>query len=570
MSLRAGAYLQEVMRMNEIRALLKIAARRLEASIMLAKAHTVGIVLAAVGLSLIIADRLPATPFVPWQWVFPTMLVVGGIAAFAMWLRSRPSEHHVALLVDERLDLREKISTALHVGNRDDAFARAAVEDAVAVATDPKSHERARRRFNVTPPTNWWIAPMLIAVAVLISFIEPMDVFAREQPESQEVIQARHEVSETLDAVMREIESQPQLSGELADLLGDLGDLSPDRDTLKSPDDIRRDAIKRVTDLNERLEEIVSGERGKTMDAIDQAMKQMRVPEDGPAKELAEAMAQGDFQAASEALKELIEKVEAGELTAEQQEQLVEQLKDLAKQLEDMARQQQQLEDALRKAGMDPQLAQNPEALKQAIENNQNLNEQQRQQLQQVAQAQQASSEMCQGLGAAAMALAQALESGQMGDAAGQMSDQLSELEQLQMLLQQAQAAASMCQGTCQGLGRGLGLQAAMQQWGQGMGAGGAGGPRPTAPSPTRTREVRAEGQTGEGDIIARMLVDGPQTVGESRIVPSQVLAEVVEGFEEGIDEDQLPRKYHEAQKRYFGELERQVREAEAQTQQEE
>jgi len=548
--------------MNEIRALLRVAARKLETSTFLAKAHIVGMVLAGLALVMMIADRVTAASFVPWVWVVPAMVGLGLIVSTIMWSRKRPTEQHVALLVDERLDLREKLSTALHVADRDDAFARAAVEDAVAIARNPQTHERAKRRFTVTAPGGWWATPSLIALAVLVSFLQPMNLFEREQEESPEVVQARHEVRETLDAVVAQIHQQPELSSELADMLGDLGKTGDDRDAFKSPEQVRRDAIKRVTDLNERLEEIISGERGKTMESIQESLKKLRTPESGPAKELAEAMAAGDFQAAQQALENLIDQVESGELTQEQQEQLVEQLMELAKQLEDMAKQNQQLEEALRQAGMDPQLAQNPEALQQAIENNQNLNEQQRQQLQQMAQAQQASNQVCQGLGAAASALADALAEGSLGQAGQGMSDQLSQLEQMQMLLEQARMASSMCQGTCQGLGQGLGMQGLLQQIGQGMGEGGGGGPRQTAPSPTRTREVQAHGQTGEGDIIARMLVDGPQTVGESRIVPSEIIAEVVEGFEEGIDEDQLPRKYHEAHKRYFGELERRVREA--------
>ena len=548
--------------MSEIRSLLKTAAKRLEAGLFLHKAHLVGVVVAAMVLGLIIADRLFATSFVPWVWVAPALAVLGLAIAALLWMRSRPGEHHVALLVDERLDLREKLSTALHVANRDDAFARAAVEDAVNVARDPQNHERARRHFRVAAPGGWWVSPSLIALAALVSLLEPMDLFARPVEEPREVTEARHEVRESLEAVVKQIQQQPELSSELSDLLGDLSELGTEPDAFKSPEEVRRDAVKRVTDLNQRLDDIISGERGKTMEAMEKAMKKLRTPKDGPAKELAEAMSSGDFQAARQALEELIEQVESGELTPEQQEQLAEQLKDLAQQLEQMAQQQQKLEDELRKAGMDPQLAQNPEALQQAIENNQNLNEQQKQQLQQMAQAQQASNDMMQGLGSAAMSLAEAMQAGEMGQGAGQMGEQLSQLEQAQMMLQQAQAAASMCQGSCQGLGQGLSMQAALQQWGQGMGQGQGGGPRGVAPSPTRTREVKAQGQTGEGDIIARMLVEGPQVVGESRITPSQIMAEVAEGFEEGLDEDQLPRKYHEALKRYFGELERRAREA--------
>ena len=43
------------------------------------------------------------------------------------------------------------------------------------------------------------------------------------------------------------------------------------------------------------------------------------------------------------------------------------------------------MEDALKQAGMDPNLANNPQALKQALQDNKNLTPQQKKQLQQMA-----------------------------------------------------------------------------------------------------------------------------------------------------------------------------------------
>lgn len=550
--------------MNDIRQLVSIAARRLETSALFEKSHLTAIVIAVIALLLMVADRLTASAFVPWMWVAPALIALGSTFACAWWVRRRQPELHVAVLVDERLDLREKLSTAMHVADRDDPFARAAVEDAVLAARDPRNRELVKRRFAVQPPRGWYASPLIIVVAMLLSMIEPLDLFAREPEIAPDVQAARTEVAEALDSVVQTIQQQPELSSALSDVLGDLSDAGTDPDALKSPEQVRRNAIKRITDLNNRLEEIISGEQGKTAEAIDRAMKQLKAPDSGPGKELAEAMASADFTGAKEALEKLLAEIEAGELSPEQQAQLQQQLQDLADQLEKLSQQQQQLENALRQAGMDPQLAQNADALQQAIQNNQNLNEQQKQQLQQMAQAQQAASQACQALGGACASLAQAMsQDGQPGQAAGQLSDSLSDLEQMQMLLQQAQAAANACQGSCQGLGQGLGLSQAMDMWaqgGQGMGQGQGGGPRPTAPSPTRTRIEHVPGETGPGDIIARMLIDGPQTVGESKVVPSEVVASVVEGLEKGLAEDQLPRKYHEAQKHFFGELEKKTK----------
>ena len=51
-------------------------------------------------------------------------------------------------------------------------------------------------------------------------------------------------------------------------------------------------------------------------------------------------------------------------------------------------------------------------------------------------------------------------------------------------------------------------------------------------------------------------LVEGPQFVGESRQAVKEVVASIVEGYEEALIEDELPRKYFDVQKHYFGEIE--------------
>ncbi|MDY7108231.1 MAG: hypothetical protein SYC29_06295, partial [Planctomycetota bacterium] len=236
----------------------------------------------------------------------------------------------------------------------------------------------------------------------------------------------------------------------------------------------------------------------------------------------------------------------------------------LAAGMDAAVRLQQQLQQALQQAGLDPQLANNPQALQQAIQNAGNLNQQQKQQLQQMAQAQQQACQMCQGLGGAFQQMAQAMQGqGQMGRAARQMAGQLNQMEQLQMLLQQAQAAANQCKEGCQGLGNGLTLQQALQKWTQGGGMGrwgqGEGGKAPIAPTPSGTRMVKADAPVVPGEIIGSTLVDGSPVTGETKAKLREVDAKLAEGYDEAQNEDPLPRRYHETLKHYFGELAKQV-----------
>jgi hypothetical protein len=543
--------------MNQIRSLLKMAARRLEATSFIAAAHLAAVILALLALLLVVVDRL-GQPFVPWRWVIPGLVIIALAVAAARWSRRRLSELQVALAVDDRLQLDEKLSTALHCEGRDDPFAQAALEDAVGVASKPSTRELTRRTLAVRAPAGWWLSPLLALAALMLSLLSPLDLFNREieDDQSPDLVEARHAADQTVEAVVQAIEDRPELSRELADLLGDLASDSAEPGDAMRPEEVRRDAIKKVSEINKRLEDLMSGEKGKTADALERALSQLKTPQDGEGRELADALAKGDFKGAQQALENLMEKLQNGQMNAEQQEQLAKQLEALAKQLEALAKQQQQLEQALQQAGLDPQLAQNPQALQQALQNNPNLNQQQMQQLQQMAQAQQAAAQMCQGLGQACQQMAQGMgqgQMGQMGQGAQQMADQLNQMEQLQMMLDQAQAAANACQGQCQGLGQGLALKPGGAFGKRGQGAGGR---APLAPTPYGNRKVKANIKTdAETDIIARMLIEGPQIVGESRKPARQMIAELIESFDDAQAEENLPRKYNEAIMHYFGEL---------------
>ncbi len=549
--------------MREIRSILNIAARRLEIASFLSKAHLITVVLAIVVVMMLAAERIGPETFFAWTWILPLSVAAGLAVAGRLWYVARRSELQVAIEVDDRLDLHEKLSTALHCTDRDDAFARTAVADAVRTAGDPRVREQVSRRFNVQPPRRWWLSPALVALAVALWFVPPLDLFAADDPVvDPNLASAQQQRDEAIDAVIKQIKDDPELRKEFSDLMGELSNEGIDPKAPRSREEVKRNAIKKLTDLNKRLDEIISGSKGKTAESLEKSLRQLKTPEDGPAKDLADAMAKGDFAAAQKALQKLLAEAQNGDMDDEQKKKLAQQLQDLAQQMEQLAQQQQELEQLLQQAGMNPQLAGDPQALQQAIQNNPNLNQQQQQQLMQMAQAQQAAAQMCQGMGQAMQQMAQAMQAGQLGQfgqAGQQMGNQLNQLEAMQMMLKQARAAANMAQGQCKGLGQGLALQQAMQKWRRGGAFGnrgwGEGGKAPIQRTPSGTKIEQARTKTTSGDIIARWLVQGPQITGQSQAKLKQVSAVVAEGYEEGLTEDQLPRRYHEPQKHYFGEL---------------
>ena len=128
----------------------------------------------------------------------------------------------MAVVVDERLDLREKLSTALCVQGRADAFAQAAIEDAVSVARDSRTQELVRRRFKVEPPRLWWISPLLVLAAIMISFIDPLNLFAKDRVDQQQVQQAKLEAEQAVDAIVNTIKESPELEKELSEMIGEM------------------------------------------------------------------------------------------------------------------------------------------------------------------------------------------------------------------------------------------------------------------------------------------------------------------------------------------------------------
>ncbi|HWB19755.1 MAG TPA: hypothetical protein VG711_05600 [Phycisphaerales bacterium] len=579
--------------MDKIHEILKVAAGRIGTTAYLAALHRVAIVVAAIALALMVSDRVGESSWVPWKWVAPALAIAAAAAAYGFWMKRKATQLHLAVRVDETLDLKEKLSTALLCEQRTDPFARAAVLDAVTTASDPKMKETLKRRMKIGVPRLWWISPVLVLAALIGIFVHPLNLFARSEADEggQTVKQAKEEVNQKLEAVVKALDDKTQLKKELGDIAGEIGKNGLDPKALRTPEDMKRDALKKISDLNKKLDDILNGEKAKTKDAIDKAMTKISTPKDGPAKDLAEALAQGNFNEAQKAVQDLMKQVQEGKLDQKQMEEAAKQLQQIADQMKQAAEQQQKLQEALKQAGMDPQLANNPQALQQALQQNKNLNEQQKQQLQQQAQAQQQAQQMMQQMAQNMQQMAQAMQQcqqcqgGQQGQNPGgqaqqqqamqqamqamqqagqQAGDQLSQMEQLQQLLDEAQAAMNAANQEGQGLGQQMAMQqSSIQQDMKGPGMGkrgqGSGGKATKAPTPTGTVREKANIKTVQGDIIGKTLFQGPQTRGESRTKIAQVVQEEREGFDEALEDDEVLKKYSDPMKHYFGELAKQT-----------
>lgn len=551
--------------MNDIRTLLQTAAKRIGLSLLIDQLHRLAVILAAGALLLMIADRVPASPFVPWLWVGIGAVVVLIGVGVPLWARRRPDEVGLALAVDTRLALKEKLSTALHCEGREDPFAQAAIEDAVDVARDQRVRERVRRTFAVSGPKRWWISPLLLLVAFGMWFLPQADLFAADEDVIDDAAYevAKSDSEQAVEAAIKMVEQNPELAEQLGETINELRDESNAKE--RTAEDVKREAIKKLTSLNTRLDEITRGEQGKTEKAKRNKLSKLKQAENGAAKELSDALARGDFSEAKKALEKM---ASGGELSDEQKAQMAE----LADSLQDLANDQSQLKNALKQAGLDPDVANDPQKMKDAI-NDSKLSDQQKQQLQQMAQAQQNAGQMCQNLGQMCQNIAQSMDGEQSQAAAGQMGEQLSDLEMMQQMVNQARAAAGQCQDLAEGMGCKAGDGQGQSQLAQGkpgsgastsgvpgQGQGGTGGqgqgnaagmqanPNPTKHIAQRTNTSKSK----QGDIIASHVIDGELAKGESNKKARQAIGEIADTTLEGLNDDPLPRKYHEVLKHYF------------------
>ncbi len=497
-----------------------------------------------------------------------SLIVAGSVALVAAggWtLFTKRSREHVAIELDERANLRESLSTALLVREKQDGWSRAVVETAEARA----KAVRVREAVPIRAPARWY-APAIGGGLLLLAWMAVPTLLAEGEANADEMREVRR-------VLLEQKENQKKLEDLLKKAKVDLdkdeasfdADLPEKADT---PEKIQQSMVKKLTSLTDTLQNKLSTQ-SQRLEALKKELGKLENPGEGPMSELSKKLAEGDLSGAKDALEELKKKIEAGDLSEEQKAQLKKQLDDMAKQLEQLAQQQQQMEqklsEAMKNAGMNEQqikqAMQSPEAMKKALEQMQNMSPAQKQQMMDMMQKLGACKQ-CSGMGQSMAKMGQKMGSGQMGDMLGEMGEMgemLSAMEMSQQDMQAMQAAfdeASMqLDSLCQGMGQGMSPNFGIQKWqGQG-GSGGLGSGNGASPADSPfafdTHTEKAKADNMGGPIIASMMVDGPQISGESKAQFAGAVDAGQQAASEAIDNMLVPRELRGAVKSYFGSL---------------
>lgn len=487
---------------------------------------------------------------------------VGGMIALAFLVagslawRKCPSQQRVAMEIDRRCGLKERVSSAMSLGDdlSESPAGRALAKDAEARAASLNVAEA----FSLQPKRVAWLPLAVLPIlAAMIMVVEPRSQDTPTLAPETNVSEVR-QVKSAAEELKKRIAQQKRTAAAkgLEEARELFESMEAKLDKISKDQQLgRKEALIKLNDIKDQLEE--RRERLGTPDQMRKLMSQMKGLGAGPADKIAKQIQDGKFGKAAEEINKLVQKLKDGKLTEKEKEQLAKQAKKLADQLKKAAeaheRKKQDLQrqiDQAKREGRSADAAKLQQQLNEMREQDSQM-----QQMQQMADAMQAASDaMSNGDPQAASDAMQ-----ELSDQLQQMQDEMSELQDLESAMDSlSQCKDSMnckqcdgdgCQG-CQGDG-----WSDMFSKGNGQGRGHGQGDRPEAEDETNGYETQVRGNVKRGKSVIAGIADGPNRKGVTR---EAIKSAIESGLQEESDpmEDQvLPRDEREQTRQYFDQL---------------
>lgn len=518
-------------------------------------------------LAGVIAERLLAIKVFS-NAVLWGLLGVCLLATAVCWYMKIPSRQNVSLLIDRRLRLKERMISLMAFQGSKDVFAQATCVE----ARESISKIKVQGHFPINFSKNWFYSVgMWVMVGLLVAFLPQYDLLGYLQKQEDQAKQTQE---------IQLAEKKVDLAASTVKLaVKQLGDESLDSDLEKlmamtsgqSPEALKRQAIQKLGDISDRIKKLEGGANKDALEITKKMLRQLRPTPESFSQKLSQALAKGDTSLARDMIKQFQKQLEQGNMTEEQKKQLSKQLANMAKQLERIAADNKALEDMLEKNGLDKKLAKlSAEDLKKMLEK-QNLSPEQIEQLMQKMSACKSGSKSCSSL-AKAMAACSSGSAGLGGDELSELAAQLTDMEAFEQNVKMMQASldeienAISClgEGMCDGPGK-MGQWKAGQSTKYGSGTGGPGrgfGARnKDTQGETASKATKVQNKGREGQVVASWYFKGEQVKGESSRQLGQVIDTAIDNAAEAISENEIPRRYEESVKNYFGGLEEQVNE---------
>lgn len=528
----------------------------------------------SLGLSLLVlAGRLtlPAPTLIeaaPWA---------GGVGLLwlAIWLiAKRVSLFEAAMRADEALVLKERLSTAMLIGEARNAAEHAVIDDAVQHAMQVKPSEVARLEFK---RQLGFAAGSLMTLALLFLFMPTVNPFAKMKKEQAKVEQEKQ----------IKVEREKQMA-KLLEEVSDTGEI-------KKPESIKnaeramkllaKDVEERRIDEEqaqiklEKMTEKIKSRREEIQNQLSEAANTLNNRGEGRiTNEVSKEMSKGQFDKAADKMQALQEKLAQNKMTEQEKTALAQEMKAMAQNMKD-----------------NPELAKSlKEAAEQLSQNNSNSAQsamqeaaKSMQEMQSLLNEMKALEKMENSMKGSASQMAKANQSGQCQNCGGKL-DQNGKCQNCGQQAegkegkegQQGQQGQQGKQGQMQGQGQGQGeadsgnqdqsqqasregrgewTQGPTDQKGSGMGSAGQGqgGRASTKDGQIAFEKKKVKGQMVPGEIIARFKVDGTQTPGEITAKYEGLALELAQQSEDSIEHESMPLEYKSLVRDYFGAIKR-------------
>jgi uncharacterized coiled-coil DUF342 family protein len=347
---------------------IRQARRRLFLQTLLNRLVGCWVVALALSLGWFLLQPLVLPDAKPLRWYVLGGLVGAGALAALVWaIRSAPSRTSAALTLDQRFELRERVTTALSLAPHD--LSSPAGQALLADANRHMEKLDLGSRFPLRLGRRSLLIPAQALIIVLLAlFYQPVLSSstaeagangAKKDPnktDRKDLINAqannRPPIRKPPERANKS-EALKELEAELEKLYGD----SSKTDKQEKPEQVR-EKVEQLTSAEERLKKLEREQAEKFQRLQEQLQKlsgmdKDALKEDGPLREFHDALSKGDVEKAKEELDKLQKKVKEKKLSDKDAEQLKQQMKEMTEKLERVAKneeQQKKLQDLIKKA----------------------------------------------------------------------------------------------------------------------------------------------------------------------------------------------------------------------------
>lgn len=316
-----------------------------------------------VGATMLAAALYVLQPYLPWAmaWWLPIAVLapasVAGALAWALW--RHPSTTDSALALDEAFGLQERVTTV--VGLNADQRGSSAGQALIADTAGHIDKVDVQSRFPVRLTRDALSVPVvLVAFALLVLFYDPAGSTSASAGQGEQALQTEKPPPEQAKEVKQRTDERKKRAKEIGSekldqLIADLEKITDNVEKVENKAETQQPAIQEMTKLAENIKKRQE-ELGKNKDLQKKLREdqELKKSQEGPAKNLQEALSKGDLQQAIHELNKLAQDMKSGQMSDAEKKELAKQLADLKQKLKNIAEQKQRREN-LAKSNADPE-----------------------------------------------------------------------------------------------------------------------------------------------------------------------------------------------------------------------